>query len=71
MENKENKTQGFNTLCETYKDELVELVNGSSLPIGAVYFITRNIMTEIEKTYYASINSESCEEELENGCGVE
>ena len=52
MENTMNGVHGFNTLCEKYKNELIELVNKSGLPIGAIYFITRNIMTEIEKTYY-------------------
>lgn len=56
--NKSDK-KGFNTLCEDYKKSLVELVNGSGLPIGAVYYITRNIMTEIESTYYGSINAEA------------
>lgn len=57
----ENKV-GFNTLCENYKNKLVELVNTSKLPIGAIYFITRNIMSEIENTYYGSVNAESIEE---------
>ena len=57
--------KGFNTMCEEYKTKLVELVNESGLPIGAVYFISKNIMSEIEKTYYASINSETIEQTKE------
>ena len=57
----ENNKKGFNTLCENYKNSLIELVNGSGLPIGAVYFITKNIMTEVENTYYGSLNAESVE----------
>jgi len=60
--------RGFNTLCEDYKKALVELVNGSGLPIGAVYYITRTIMAEIEGTYYGSINAEVIEDmEDKNG----
>lgn len=66
MENTKNNAHGFNTMCEKYKNDLVELVNQSGLPIGAIYFITRNIMAEIEKTYYGAINSEACEE-VDNG----
>lgn len=69
MEEKKEVTLGFNTLCENYKTKLVELVNESGLPIGAVYFITKNIMAEIENTYYGVLNSEAVKYEEVNHVG--
>lgn len=65
METKNKNTQGFNTSCEKFKESLINLINGSGLPIGAVYYITRHIMNEIESTYYAVINSEAIEQKEE------
>ena len=61
METEKVVNKGFNTLCEEYKNSLVQIVNQSNLPIGVVYYITKNIMTEIEHTYYGVLNEESVE----------
>ena len=53
--------QGFNTRCEALKNTIVNAINHSELPIGAVYYIYKSIADEIERTYYGSLNDESTE----------
>jgi len=65
----EKKEIGFNTRCENFKQKLIDVVNHSNLPIGVVFYITQTIMSEIESTYYGTLNSEAQEvmETSDNG----
>jgi len=56
---KEKKEIGFNTQCENYKNDLVNLINQSNLPISVIYYITKGIMAEVETTYYGVLNKEA------------
>ena len=60
-----NNEIGFNTRCEHFKNDVLSVVNNSGLPIGVMYFVIRNIMVEIENTYYGALNSEAQEKKIE------
>lgn len=49
----------FNTRCETLKRNIIDNINNSQLPIGAVYYIYKSLAHEIENTYYGSLNDEA------------
>lgn len=49
----------FNTRCETLKRNIIDNINNSQLPIGAVYYIYKSLAQEIENTYYGSLNDEA------------
>ena len=54
-----------NTLIKNYevlKNNITMSIQESGLDIGAVYFIIKNIYSEIEKMYYVQINKELIEE---------
>lgn len=57
--------EGFNSRCETLKNKIINNINDSGLPIGAVYFIYTSIKHEIENTYYASLNDEAVDKKVE------
>ncbi len=61
---------GFNTRCEQFRRQLINYINQSQLPISVVYFIGKDIFQELEKTYYATLNSEA-QEYTENKSGEE
>lgn len=63
-EQKETTTKDYQILKETINKVII----GSSLNIGAVYFILKDIFTEIESLYYARINQELAEETEELNC---
>lgn len=65
MENK--KEIGFNTRCENLKNDLIENINQSRLPIAVVYFIAKGIMSEIESTYYGTLNKEALDSSVTTG----
>lgn len=50
---------GFNTRCETLKRNIIDNINNSQLPIGAVYYIYKSLAQELENTYYGSLNDEA------------
>lgn len=43
---------------QIFKEIINNAIKNSDLDIGAVYFILKDIFTEIEKLYYAQINKE-------------
>ena len=45
-----------------FKETLNQAIKNSNLDIGAVYFILKNTMIEIEALYYNQINKELMEE---------
>lgn len=47
----------FNLQCENLKSEIIKIINQSDLPIAVVYYIFQSIYTEIENTYFGTINS--------------
>lgn len=56
----------INLQCEKFREQLIDNINNSNLPISSVYYIYQLILIELEKTYYASleeIDSNNNEEE--------
>ncbi len=47
----------FNLKCDDFKSKIIEIINQSDLPIAVVYYIFQSIYTEIENTYFGTINS--------------
>lgn len=47
---------------QLFKEKINYIIQNSGLDIGAVYFILKDIFSEIEKLYYAQINKECMEE---------
>jgi len=47
----------FNYKCNKLKQDLEIIINESNMPIGAVYFIFKDVFSDIEKTYIAYLNS--------------
>ena len=44
------------------KETIIRVIQNSGLDIGAAYFIMKDIMNEVEKSYYAQLNKECLEE---------
>lgn len=59
---KEATTKDYQILKETINKVII----GSSLNVGAVYFILKDIFIEIENLYYARINQELAEDSAQN-----
>lgn len=47
---------------QIFKETVNNAIKDSNLDIGAVYFILKDIFSDIEKIYYAQINKELLEE---------
>lgn len=50
------------------KEKINYSIKESSLDIGAIYFIMKDIINNIEHLYYAEINKEFLEEAKKNEC---
>ena len=44
------------------RESIVRVIQNSGLDIGAAYFIMKDIMNEVEKSYYAQLNKECLKE---------
>lgn len=47
---------------QTLKEQISYSINNSGLDIGAVFFILKDVLNNIEHLYYAQINKELLEE---------
>lgn len=47
---------------QIFKETVNNVIQNSNLDIGAVYFILKDIFSEIERVYYSQINKECLEE---------
>lgn len=43
---------------QIFKETITNLIKKSELDVGIVYFIMKDIFSELEKLYFAQINSE-------------
>lgn len=57
--NQEVKKESFNLKCENFKQQLVNIINNSELPISSVYYIFQLLYKDIEETYYNILKMES------------
>lgn len=42
---------GFNSLLNNFKNDLANTIKKSGLPIGIVYYIVKDLLSEITETY--------------------
>jgi hypothetical protein len=50
---------GFNTRLNDYKKDMANLTTRSKLPIGAIYFVVKDLLNDIEKAYKDTLKIES------------
>lgn len=55
MNNTEN---GINTKLNTFKSDLINMINNSDFPIGVSYYIVKDLLVDIEKTYKEALIQE-------------
>lgn len=53
----------FNLKCDSFKSDLLEIINESKLPICVIYYILQNIYNQIQRNYYGTINQLQLEEQ--------
>lgn len=60
----------FNTKLNSLKINLINTINQSKLPVGVVYYLLKDILIEVEKTYNQSLfieqQVESINKSIEN-----
>lgn len=57
---------GLNTLMEDLQNKLINDINNSQLPVGIVYYVAKDVFSQIEKEYQKELEIEK-EETTENG----
>ena len=50
---------GLNTLIEELHNNLINDVNKSQLPVGIIYFVIKDVFSEVEKGYMQELKAES------------
>ena len=50
---------GINTLINVFKENVSNVINNSQLPIGIVYYVLKDLLSEVEKIYTKSLQKES------------
>lgn len=48
--------QDFSLICEKLKQQIINLLNSNNLPPIIKYYITKDIYTQVEKSYINYIN---------------
>lgn len=57
---------GLNTLMEDLQNKLINDINNSQLPVGIVYYVAKDVFSQIEKEYQKELEIEK-EETVGNG----
>lgn len=60
----------INQQIENTRQELINTLNNSQLPIGIAYYILKDIMTEVDNMYQASLSEVEPVTEADKGEGV-
>jgi hypothetical protein len=53
--------ESINIRCENFKQKLISDINECGLPISSAFYICQLVFTDLEKTYYATLNEEAQE----------
>ena len=56
----------FNLRCEDFKAEISKLITQSKLPMAIVYYILKDVYTQIQNTYFGTINSIRLQQQKES-----
>lgn len=62
---------GINQKIEYYRQQLINIINNSKLPVGILYYIIKDIFNMISIEYNAAIEREMCENAEEDKVQVE
>lgn len=62
----EYKNMDFNLRCDNFKKNLIKLIDDSELPIAVIYYICQNIFSQVQKSYFGTINQAILKEQQEN-----
>ena len=57
--------ESINIRCENFKQKLIDDINRCNLPISSAFYICQLVFSDLEKTYYATLNEEA-KEKIEN-----
>lgn len=49
---------GFNTQLYNFKNDLINTVNKSGLPVGIAYYVVKDLFMEIQNAYEATLKNE-------------
>ena len=60
----------INQQIESTRQELINTLNNSQLPVGIAYYILKDIMTEVNNMYQASLSEVEPITEADEGEGV-
>ena len=61
MDKEKGTIISLNMGINTFKDNLINLVSNSQLPVGVIYYILKDVVAEIEKIYNESLAKEQQE----------
>ena len=57
---------GLNTLMEDLQQKLINDINNSQLPVGIVYYIAKDVFSQVEKEYQRTLKEEQNESKNSN-----
>ena len=46
----------FNLQCDNFKNNILNVINESKLPIAVIYYILKSLLSDIEVQYYDTIS---------------
>lgn len=46
----------FNLKCDNLKQEIIEKINNSQVPIVVIYYLLKDLFNQVQKQYYGTIN---------------
>lgn len=49
---------GFNTYLYNFKNNMVNTINNSGLPVGVVYYIMKDLLNDIQNAYENTLKKE-------------
>ena len=52
---------GLNTLMENLQKKLIDDINNSQLPVGIIYYIAKDVFSQVETEYQKSLELEKQE----------
>lgn len=55
---------GFNTYLNNFKTDMINTINNSGLPVGVVYYIVKDLFSDIQNAYENTLKKEK-EESVE------
>lgn len=51
-------TKGFNTYINDFKKNIVDMINQSGLPVGIIYYVVKDLFSDITNAYELTLKNE-------------